>query len=187
MAETLPPPPFERPQDVERLRAHKDMAFDISPTESETEAIRQTLGLRGLRKMRFQGTLGPIGKHGWLVKGALGASITQDCVVTLEAVKTRIDTEVSLRFLPESQIEDDTPEDVLEDDVEPLGPIIDLGHVAVEALLLAMPDYPRIEAAAPVQLTAEPEGAAPIKDEETKAFAGLAALRDKLGKPDDSA
>ncbi len=187
MAETLPPAPFERPQDVERLRAHKDMAFDISPTDSEAEAIRQALGLRGLRKMRFHGALSPIGKRGWLVKGALGASITQDCVVTLDPVKTRIDTGVSLRFLPESQIADDTPEDVLEDDVEPLGPIIDLGHVAVEALLLAMPDYPRAKAIAPVHITAEPEGAAPIKDEETRAFAGLAALRDKLEQSDDSA
>ncbi len=181
MADTLPPPPFERPKEVERLRAHKAIAFDITPTEAEAEAIRTSLGLRGLRKMRFQGALTPIGKHGWRVEGALGASITQDCVVSLEPVKTRIDTEVNLRFLPESMIEDDTPEDVLEDDVEALGPIIDLGHVAVEALSLAMPDYPRSETSDPVRVTAEPEGAAPIKDEETKAFAGLAALKDKLG------
>ncbi len=187
MADTLPPAPFERPKEVERLRAHKAIDFDESPTEAEAEAIRQSLGLRGLRKMRFTGALSPIGKRGWLVEGLLGASITQECVVTLEPVKTRIDFEVCLRFLPENMIEDDTPEDVLEDDVEPLGPIIDLGHVAVEALSLAMPDYPRAEAAKPVHITAEPAGAAPIKDEETKAFAGLAALRDALGKTDDSA
>ncbi len=187
MAETLPPAPFERPKEVARLRAHKAIAFEESPTEAEVEAIRQVLGLRGLRKMRFAGAISPIGKHGWLVEGTLGASITQDCVVTLEPVKTRIDTKVRLRFLPESMIEVDTPEDVLEDDVEPLGEVIDLGHVAVEALSLAMPDYPRVDTAGVLHVTAEPEGAAPIKDEETRAFAGLAALRDKLGARDDGA
>jgi len=181
MADTLPPAPFERPKEVERLRAHKAISFDEIPTEAEAEAIRLALGLRGLRKMRFQGELSPIGKRGWLVEGTLGASITQECVVTLEPIKTRIDADVSLRFLPDSMIEDDTPEDVLEDDVEPLGEIIDLGHVAVEALSLAMPDYPRAATTEPVRVTAEPEGAEPIKDEETKAFAGLAALKDKLG------
>lgn len=184
MADTLPPAPFERPKEVERLRAHKAITFDESPTEAEAEAIRQSLGLRGMRKMRFQGELSPIGKRGWLVEGTVGASITQECVVTLEPVKTRIDAEVKLRFLPESMIEDDTPEDVLEDDVEALGSIIDLGHVAVEALSLAMPDYPRSETTAPTRVTAEPEGAAPILDEETKAFAGLAALKEKLASDD---
>ena len=110
MADTLPPAPFERPREVERLRAHKAIPFDETPTESEAEAIRESLGLRGLRKMRFQGELSPIGKRGWLVEGMLGASITQECVVTLEPLKARIDTEVSLRFLPEAMIEDDTPE-----------------------------------------------------------------------------
>ncbi len=181
MADTLPPAPFERPKEVERLRAHKAISFDITPTEAEAEAIRQSLGLRGLRKMRFEGALSPIGKRGWLVEGRLGASITQECVVSLEPVKARIDSMVSLRFLPENMIEDDTPEDVLEDDVEPLEAIIDLGHVAVEALSLAMPDYPRSGTAAlDTPVTAEPAGALPIKDEELKAFAGLAALKDKL-------
>lgn len=187
MADTFPAEPFERPKEVERLRAHKAISFDEAPTEAEAEAVREALGLRGLRKMRFTGELSPIGKRGWLVEGTLGASITQECVVTLEPVKARIDTEVSLRFLPEAMIEDDTPEDVLEDDVEALGEIIDLGHVAVEALSLAMPDYPRSEAAELVHVTAEPEGAAPIKEEETKAFAGLAALREKMADNDDSA
>ena len=183
MAETLPPQPFERPKEVARLRGHTAIKFDEHPSEAEAEAIRQALNLRGLRKMRFQGELSPHGKRGWLVEGTLGASITQECVVTLEPVKTRIDHDVSIRFLPEAMIEFDTPEDVLEDDIEPLGDIIDLGQIAVEALSLAMPDYPRSEAAMLGQATATPEGATPIKDEDTKAFAGLAALRDKLEKP----
>ena len=177
--------PFSRPIEVERLRANAAFTFDEAPRAAEAEAVREYLGLNGLRKMRFQGEILPLGKRGWQVSGTLGASITQSCVVTLEPVKTRLDVPVSLRFLPESEIEYDTPEDTLEDDIEPLGPVIDLGQLAVEALALAMPDYPRSEAAAePVHVSAIPDGAAPIKDEETKAFAGLAALRGKLGEND---
>ncbi len=172
--------PFEHPIEVERLRGNTAFRFDETPSEAEAEAIRDALGLRGLRKMRFQGEIAPLGKRGWLVTGELGASITQSCVVSLEPVKSRIDVPVKLRFLPESLIEDDTPEDVLEDDVEPLGTMIDLGHVAMEALSLAMPDYPRSQTAELAQFSAAPPGAVPIKDEETKAFAGLEALKGKL-------
>ncbi|MCF6271904.1 MAG: DUF177 domain-containing protein [Rhodobacteraceae bacterium] len=172
--------PFEHPIEVERLRANTAFVFDITPNEAEADAIREALGLRGMRKMRFQGEIEPLDKRGWRVKGLIGVSITQDCVITLEPVKTRIDSEVSLRFLPESMIEYDTPEDVLEDDIEPLGPVIDLGHVALEALGLAIPGYPRSESAQAAQLSAAPPGAAPITDADVKPFAGLADLRSKL-------
>ena len=182
MADSLQNAPFERSIDVERLRSNAIFKFDESPTEAEADAIRENLGLRGLRKMRFQGEITPLRKRGWHVTGTLGASITQECVVSLDPVKTRIDTDVSLRFLPDKDIDYDTPEDVLEDDVEPLEAVIDLGHVAVEALALAMPEYPRSEAAGAAQAVATPQGAEPIKDEETKPFAGLSALRDSLSK-----
>jgi len=184
MAEPLENAPFERPIDVDRLRANAAFVFDESPTEAEAEAVRAALGLRGLRKMRFQGEITPLGKRAWLVSGTLGASITQSCVVSLEPVKTRLDVPVSIRFLPESDIAYDTPEDVLEDDVEPLGAVLDLGHVATEALSLAMPDYPRSDTAALAQTTAEPAGAAPVLDEDVKPFADLKALRDKLQPKD---
>ncbi len=185
MADEIANAPFERLIEVERLRGNAAFKFDIAPNEREAEAIRASLGLRGLRKMRFLGQIMPLGKRGWLVEGGLGASVTQACVLSLEPVKTRIDAPVNLRFLPETMIEQDTSEDVLEDDVEPLGPVIDLGHVAVEALILAMPDYPRSDAAALAQVSAAPPGVAPIKEEETKPFAGLSDLREKLGKTNE--
>jgi len=180
MADSTENPPFARPIEVERLRGNAAFRFDESPTEAEAEAIRKSLGLRGLRKMRFQGEISPLGKRGWLVSGILGASITQECVVSLEPVKTRVEAPVSLRFLPESDIEYDTPEDVLEDDVEALGAEIDLGHVAVEALLLTMPDYPRADSVQLLQTRAAPAGAAQMEAQDTKPFAGLEALRGKL-------
>jgi len=182
MADSIENPPFARPIEVERLRGNTAYRFDETPTEAEAEAIRQSLGLRGLRKMRFQGEISPLGKRGWLVSGTVGASITQNCVVSLEPVKTRIEADVSLRFLPDSDIAYDTPEDVLEDDVEPLGAVIDLGHVAVEALMLDMPEYPRADQAHLGQKSAAPAGAAPLKEKDVKPFAALEALRGKLAK-----
>ena len=49
-----------------------------------------------------------------------------------------------------------------------------------EALSLSVPEYPRAAEAELGEMTAEPEGAAPISDEDVKPFAGLAGLRDKL-------
>ncbi len=181
MADEIKTPPFERPIEVDRLRANAAFTFDETPTEAEAEAIRALLNLRGLRKMRFHGEIIPLDKRGWRVTGTLGASITQECVVSLDPVKTRIEAPVNLRFLPDSMIEHETPEDVLEEDIEPLTSVIDLGAIAVEMLLLAMPEYPRTDAEL-IQVSAAPPGAEPIKDEETKAFAGLSALRDQLEK-----
>ena len=71
--------------------------------------------------------------------------MVQSCVVTLDPVTTRIDQPVRRTFLPETaargpEIVVDPEED---DEIEPLTDRIDLGRVAVEALALALPAYPR--------------------------------------------
>jgi uncharacterized metal-binding protein YceD (DUF177 family) len=74
------------------------------------------------------------------------------------------------------------PED---DTAEPLPAVIDLEEVLIEALALALPDYPKAPDAKLEQTVFAPDGKTPISDEETKPFAALAALKDKLGKPED--
>jgi uncharacterized metal-binding protein YceD (DUF177 family) len=69
------------------------------------------------------------------------------------------------------------PED---DTVEPLEHDIDLNRVLIEALSLALPPWPRRDDAEMGQTTAAAEGTEPLTDEDTKPFAGLAGLRDKL-------
>ncbi len=63
-----------------------------------------------------------------------------------------------------------------DEDIEPLGDRIDLGLVAIEALALALPPYPRKEGAALAETL--PDDAE--ETETVKPFAALAALRDKL-------
>ena len=47
-------------------------------------------------------------------------------------------------------------------------------------LLLALPLYPRSENAELGEAVFTEDGVAPLKDEDTKPFAGLAALRDRF-------
>lgn len=169
--------------DFARVIARADLSesgafeFDVAPTLEEAEAIARLLGAKSVRKMRFAGALRPI-PGGWRMTARLGATVVQTCVVTLEPVTTRIDEEMSRRFLPAAKPEG--PEIVLlpgdaDDDVEPLGARIDLGAVALEALALALPAYPRKAGAALAETEPATGDAAPEKP-----FAGLAALRDRL-------
>ncbi len=184
MAETTPPPPsepvFSRPVALDSMPQNGTYTFSETPTEAETAAIKAFLDLRGLRKMRFSGVLEPTGTRGWRLSAELGASVTQECVATLEPVRTRIDVPVSVRFLPHDQIPERTDETVLEDDIEPLQKDIDLGAVALEALTLALPAYPRSEGAILEPVTQAPPGQEPIQESALKPFAGLADLKKKL-------
>jgi uncharacterized metal-binding protein YceD (DUF177 family) len=118
-----------------------------------------------------------------VLKAALGATVVQPCVVTLEPVTTRIDVPVQITYaagleMPEEE-EVEMPED---ESIEPLGSHIDPYEVMIEALALALPQYPRKDGAELGEAVYTEPGKAPMRDEETRAFAGLAALRDQMKK-----
>lgn len=164
--------------------------FDLRP--AETGEMTERLELLDLRKVRFKGSLKPEGSRGWRLSGTLGATVVQPCVVTLAPVTTRIEDEVLRRYTPDFQkIEaEETDRDgegvpMPEDDsLEPLPGAIDLMDVLEEALALSLPQYPRAEGAALAEAQFTEKGVAPLRDEDLKPFAGLAALRDKLGGSD---
>ncbi|WP_297774005.1 DUF177 domain-containing protein [uncultured Roseovarius sp.] len=173
---------------VADLSPKRPSVFDLAPNAEEMERIADGLDLLGLRKLRFRGEIRAEGRKDWLLQADLGATVTQPCVVTLDPVSTRIDTAVTRRFTPEHEtmIEDaggeiEMPED---DTQEPLPREIDLRRVMIEALALALPDWPRSEGAELGEMSVTESGAEPIRDEEVKPFAALAGLRDKLKKDD---
>ncbi len=166
--------------DLTRRRTH---AVDLRPDAAQRKAYAAGLGLLELRKLRLTGELTPLGKTDWRFEGKLGATVVQPCVVTLAPVVTRIDEDLTRSFIagwqePEAD-EVELPEDV---DSEPLGSGIDLGAVMREALALALPAWPRAEGADLGEAVFTGPGAAPMRDEDAKPFAGLAALRDKLAE-----
>lgn len=168
---------------VGRLSPRKPEAFEIVPGPDELQQLADDLGILGLRKLRFTGTLSAEGRADWRLDGHLGATVTQACVVTLEPVNTRIEEDVARRFLedwppPEEKGEEvEMPED---ETIDPLGEQIDLWTVMTEALALALPAYPRAGDAELETDSAIPPGADPIEEEETKPFAALADLKKKL-------
>ena len=170
---------------VAQLRSRGMQDFDLAPDTDARGLIAQELGLSDLRKLRLQGQVTEDGAD-WVLEAHLGATVVQPCVVTLDPVTTRIDETVTRRFSPEAERPENLPGDEMEmpedDTVEPLEQDIDLNRVLIEALSLALPPWPRSDNAELVHITAAAEGVEPLTDEDTKPFAGLADLRDKLDK-----
>lgn len=173
--------PFTRPLQTALLSRAKVHEFDESATEAECTALATQLDLLGLGRFRFRGKISPGRAGGWVLTGHVGARVTQACVATLAPVKTRIDTEVTRIFVPEESRADEAEIDVdpEEEDFEPTPARIDLGAIAVEALNLALPSYPRAEGLAPYEREVRPPGAEAIGEAE-KPFAGLASLKEKM-------
>jgi uncharacterized metal-binding protein YceD (DUF177 family) len=157
--------------------------FDLRPDSKGLDAIKTELGLLGLRKLSFVGDVRAQGKRDWILAGKLGATVIQPCVVTLEPVTTRIDIPVSRIYLKDWQNPDEPEFEIPEgDETEALGAEIDPASVMIEALSLALPQYPRKDGAELEQAGYTEPGKQAMTDEDAKPFAGLANLRDALKK-----
>ena len=185
MTERANSPKVFRVADLSQAHATK---FDLPLSPEDRAAVATELEATSIKKLTFSGQIAPLGKRGWRLNGKLGATVVQPCVVTLAPVTTRIDSDVVRTFMPPAQLnlpEEGSETEIPEDDsIEELGAEIDVYGVMVEALAIALPDYPRADDAELGNISAIPEGSEPIKEEETKPFAGLAALRDKLSDPE---
>lgn len=174
---------------VAGLSTRAATSFDLRPGPQLQRDIAVELGLRGLRKARLTGDVRPEGR-GWRLQAHLGATVVQDCVVTLGPVTTRIDEPVLRRYLPDvGQPAADSGEEVempADDSIEPLPREIDLVAVLQEALALALPAYPRAEGAGPGDAGCGPAGPENPDAQAIDAspFAALAGLRDKLPDKD---
>lgn len=173
---------------VADLSQTAETSFALAPDADAMAGIAKELGLDGLRKLRLAGRVLVEGHEDWRLEAMLGATVTQPCSVTLAPVTTRIDVPVT-RIYQRHYIEPETPEvEMPEDDtIEPLGRWIDPQAVMVEALSLAVPEYPRADGVALEETVLTEPGAEPLRDEDLKPFAGLAALKSQLedGKDDD--
>ena len=165
------------------LSPRKPARFDLTADADERAAIATELGLLGLRKLRFQGNVRADGRRDWRLSAHLGATVVQPCVVSLQPVTTRIRENVTRRFLrdwpPAAETGDEVemPED---ESIDPLEETIDLDTILIEALVLALPTWPRRDGATLGQTGFAPPGVAPLTDGRNRPFAGLSALKKKL-------
>jgi len=174
-------PPSTTALRVADLSTATENGFSYRPDAGALAEIARSLGLNALRKLSFEGQIRPMGKTDWQLDARLGATAVQACVVTLEPVTTRVDTNVTRRFLSDYSDPDDPEVEMPEDDtIEALGAWIDPYEVMQEVLALALPDYPRKDDAALGQMVYTQPGQTPMTDEDARPFAGLAGLRDAL-------
>lgn len=172
---------------VADLPQNRPTTFDLSPDAATLETLAHELDIKGLRKLRFIGKISTKGRRDWQLSATLGVTVLQDCVVTLEPMTTRIDEKVE-RFYVSDFSEPDDPEREMDEDerIEPLGATIDPYQVMVESLALLIPPYPRKPDAELGEAVFSQPGVTPMRDEDTKPFAGLAALKSQLNSEDDS-
>lgn len=185
---TRPPAPSATAQTRIRLAdpaPRQVTAFDLRPDADARAALADALGISAIRKLAFTGHLVPSGRRDWTLEARLGATVVQPCIVTLAPVTTRIDEDVTRRYMHELPEPAPGESEMPEDEVEALPATLDLAEVMAEALALALPPWPRAADAGPVDLTVTEPGATPLDSEAARPFAGLAALRDKLGSGND--
>ena len=182
MTDMVETPSWLHPFVVADMPTKRATAFSLTPDAELLQIIAYNLGLRGLRKLRFEGEKTPNGRSDWQLTATLGATILQDCVVTLERVTTRIDETITRHYtIDEPEFEEGSELEMPEDEnIELLGDIIDPGEIMVEALSLVIPEFPRIEGAELGEANFSKPGITPMDDAEARPFSGLKALQEKL-------
>jgi uncharacterized metal-binding protein YceD (DUF177 family) len=176
--------PLTLPFPVRALSPKKPTRFDLTPDAATRAAIAAGLEITSIRSLQFKGELRPAGRRDILLEAVLSARVEQPCGITLTPVFTDLHEVVTRRYVAEWVEPDGTDVEMPEDDTsEALPDVIDVGLVAVEALTLALPMYPRAPGASLPDATFAEPGVTPLKDGDLKPFASLAALKDKLGKP----
>ncbi len=169
---------------VADLAQNAETPFQVVPDADAMRAIAEELDLSGLRKVRFEGDVRAHGSADWILTATLGATVTQPCAVTLAPVTTRIDVPVRRVYMRDYTEETDAAEVEMpeDDEVEPLGAWIDPEAVLIEALSLAVPDYPRAPGAALGETVLTEPGKIALTDQDVRPFASLADLKARLDR-----
>jgi hypothetical protein len=177
--------PFARPMAVGRLSRTHPAPFRIEADAQERAALAGFLGVARVDELSFEGALMPAGAEAWRVRGRMVAALEQTCVVTLAPVPVHLNVELERLYLPEERLPPVREVHVAhdeEDEPDPFSTSIDPAALALESLVLMLDPYPRAEGAELGEAHFGPPGAAPVADAGPHAFAGLAALKRRLGR-----
>ncbi len=173
------PPPWSVPVAIHQV-PETGRQFQLAADAGTRAAIARAVGLRDLSRLAANFEVSRHGRGGLRVVGDIAATVTQDCVVTLEPVESDVNETVDLLFLPPAARTDlagaVTDDNMIAPDEAPeplIGGAIDLGAVATEFLTLGLDPYPRKPGATfDVPATA---------DDSEHPFAALAALKKGQG------
>lgn len=150
-ARTPPQVEFSRPIKVDDL-GEDETIEEIEATQAERKALARRFGVVSLDRLVARVSLRRLPRDGLIqLEGCLWATVTQACVVTLEAVTSEVEREFSQLFTLGLGSEPDGEVFVDLDAEDPPEPVedgrIDLGEAVAEHLSLALDPYPRGEGA----------------------------------------
>lgn len=155
-----------RPVAIDRIGSG-GLQMTVEATPSERDSIAQRLMLPGVSALQCRFDLKRLAGSVIAAQGALAATVTQTCVVTLDEFDAAVAEEFEVRFVPAGTESDDDDPDAPDELPYPAG-AIDLGEAAIEQLALALDPYPRKPGLAESETDDESE---------PSPFAALAALR----------
>jgi uncharacterized metal-binding protein YceD (DUF177 family) len=158
----------------------KPLHFNFMPDAAARALIAQSLALLDLPEFAFKGSLAPESRGDVGLSAKMTAVVVQPCAITLAPVRSRLGDDCERRYIRDYQEPDADEMEIGPDDQEAMPEIIDIAAIAIEALTLALPLYPRAKDAALSQAVFAPPGVAPLRDADLRPFAGLAGLADAL-------
>lgn len=169
-----------QPLRVAGLSHRKPTRFVFAPEAAARAAIAADLGLLALHRLTLTGELAPTGRADFDLRAELLAEAVQPCAITLAPVPARIAETVHRRFAAELSTPAGEEVEMTDDETDPLPEVIDIAAIAVEALALALPPYPRAPGAELGEAVFAAPGVAPLTEADLKPFSGLAGLAEKL-------
>ncbi|MBD1545039.1 YceD family protein [Roseibium aggregatum] len=176
--------PFSHKVHADRL-GDREETIVIEPDKAALKRIAEANGCVDVDRLRAELTLKPWRKAGVRVVGTLEATVTQQCVVTLEPFKQELFEDIDRTFEPVSsrarRPRDLNEEGEIEIDLETLDPpdvmvdgVIDLGAMICEQLALSIDPFPRKPGAVFEQ--EEEKDSGEVEDKPSP-FAALAKLK----------
>ena len=158
-------PEVSRPLALDRV-GPAGITMTVQADPAELPAVAARLGVPAVQSLHCEFHLRRIGEI-IEAQGDLAASLTQQCVVSLDDFDSTVREHFVVHFVP-GGTEDEEPEPDVPDQIPFEGSMIDLGEAAVEQLALTLdPDPRRPGAEMPAEAGEPAQGA----------FAALASLR----------
>lgn len=181
-------PPDDLPSQPYRsalVSGRKTLRFAFAPDDAARAQMARALGLLELPEFSFKGEMSPMGRADVVLLAELAGLVVQPCSITLAPVRSRVKDSVERHYRAEYTEPQGDEVEIPEDDADPLPEIIDVAAVALEALALALPLYPRAKGAELGEAVFAAPGVAPLKADDLKPFAGLAGLAALMKTPED--
>ena len=174
-------PIMPRPVLVTRILTNEELPFNETANKSELTAISKFLNLKNISYLNFQGKIVRIDSIKFYLSGFLKAKIIQNCIITLDPIKSNVLVQIERFFVNGRQKWN--PVDISikanAEEYDLFQNELDLGTIALEELSVELPDYPRKSNTHFSGISVTEKGISKLNDSNLKPFAALSVLKKK--------